>query len=66
MISPKIEPFRDSLGAAHSYIHAMRVMIETVLGNGDHYCSLDLLATNAQEEINKVQSLVDEMEGGQS
>lgn len=61
-----VTQFRDSLGAAHSYLHAIKRLAETTLsGRGEDYCALDLLADAAQAEIKKAQLLVDEMEGGE-
>ena len=61
-----VTQFRDSLGAAHSYLHAVKRLAETVLsGQGEDYCALDLLIAAAQAEIGKAQLLVDEMEDDQ-
>ena len=61
-----ITKFRDALGAADSYLHAMKQIFETVFKGGDEnmddYCALHLLADAIQREIREAQSLVDDME----
>ncbi|MGI8397776.1 hypothetical protein ACRYWZ_15495 [Agrobacterium deltaense] len=43
----------DTLGAAQSYVHAIKRLSETALGGeGKDYCALDLLADSAIREIN--------------
>lgn len=53
----------DALGAAQSYLHAIKRLAETVLGGeGKDYCALDLLADSAIREINEAFRVVDNME----
>ncbi len=52
----------DTLGAAQSYLHAIKRLAETALGGeGKDYCALDLLADSAIREINEAFSVFDSM-----
>ncbi|MCZ7480533.1 hypothetical protein [Rhizobium rhizogenes] len=53
----------DALGAAHSYLHAIKRLAETVLGGeGKDYCALDLLADSAIREINTAFEVFENLE----
>lgn len=53
----------DALGAAHSYLHAIKRLAEKALdGGGDDYCAIDLMVRDAIREISVAQDVFDEME----
>lgn len=56
--------FHDAAGAAESFIHAMKSLIETAFEGGNHkpddYCALHLLADNAIREIQEARVSFDE------
>lgn len=55
---------RDSLGAAHSYLHAIRRITDAAFSNGgEDYCALSLLVDSVQAEITKAQQVVDNLGG---
>ena len=59
MHNPEIE---DALGAAHSFLHAIKMATdsgEALGGGGRDYCALQLLAESAQAEINKALTAFD-------
>ncbi|MFK4770140.1 hypothetical protein [Rhizobium sp. ZW T2_16] len=62
-MSRKIE-VEDALGAAQSYLHAVRRMLEQLMGEGADYCALDLLAMTAMERITQAQNIVDDLKEG--
>lgn len=56
----------DALGAAQSYLHAIKRLSETVLGGeGNDYCALDLLADSAIREINTAFAIFESLEVSQ-
>ncbi|MFN7090693.1 MAG: hypothetical protein ACK4P4_09115 [Allorhizobium sp.] len=55
--------FRDALGAADSYLHALHMMFEAVeLDHDCDACAFELVLSSAQAELNKAQRIVDDME----
>jgi hypothetical protein len=51
----------DALGAASSYLHAIRLMAEVVFkGEGKDYCAFDLLVDSTLIEIENAHSAFDE------
>jgi hypothetical protein len=59
----QITAFRDALGAAESYLHAMSMMFEAVdLDHDVDACAFDLILSSARDELAKAQGLVDKME----
>ncbi len=59
MHNPEIE---DALGAAHSFLHALKMAIEScnaLGGGGRDYCALHLLADAAQGGITKALAVLD-------
>ncbi len=59
MHNPEIE---DALGAAHSFLHAIKMATEgceALGGGGRDYCALQLLVEAAQAEINKALTAFD-------
>ena len=64
-MADQIIKFRDALGAADSYLHALRMMFESREGEpgGKDYCSFLLIVEAAQKEVSTAHGLVDEMEG---
>lgn len=62
MSEPRMQ-IDDALGAAQSYLHAIKRLAETALGGeGKDYCALDLLADSAICEINEAFHVIDTME----
>jgi hypothetical protein len=59
-VSQKIQ-VEDALGAAQSYLHAVRRMLELLMGEGADYCAIDLLAMSAMERITQAQNIVDDL-----
>lgn len=59
--------FDDATGAAESFIHAMKRVIDTALDGGNEktkdYCALHLLADSALREITEAYKAFGEMEG---
>lgn len=63
-MSDRVVKFRDALGATESYLHAVRMMLQTMKIEGSRdACALDLILEGASTEVAKAQELVDEMEG---
>lgn len=60
--------FDDAAGAAESFIHAMKRLIDTAFDGGNEkpkdYCALHLLADSAIREITEAHKAFDEMEVG--
>lgn len=55
----------DAFGAARSYLHAMRLMVETIFqGKGDDYCAILTVIDSVETEINDAQELCDELQRG--
>ena len=66
MHSPQIE---DALGAAQSFLHALKMAIdscEALGGGGRDYCALHLLADAANDEIKKAFAVWDSIGGSDS
>ncbi|NBB07833.1 hypothetical protein [Pseudomonas monteilii] len=59
--------FDDAAGAAESFIHAMKRLIDTAFDGGNEkpndYCALHLLADSAIREITEAYKAFGEMEG---
>ncbi|KRB51812.1 hypothetical protein ASE04_09790 [Rhizobium sp. Root708] len=52
----------DALGAANSYLHAIKMAAETAFkGAGKDYCAFLLLADSAIEEITKAHGSFDDL-----
>lgn len=53
----------DAFGAARSYLHAIRRAAASMqnMRNQRDMCALDLLAEQAEDEINRAQEAADEM-----
>jgi hypothetical protein len=65
-MTDRITTFRDTLGAADSYLHAIERMAESVFNRKGHdYCAMLLLVEAAKKEIATAQEVVDAMEGGE-
>lgn len=55
----------DALGAADSFIHTIKIVIDNICGGeGDDYCALLLLADSLKGEIRKLHGLVEHMPEG--
>lgn len=64
-MADRITQFRDSLGAAESYLHAIKMAFGSsrgTPGRDKDCCALVLLLDAAQREIGEAQALVDDME----
>lgn len=48
----------DAFGAARSYLHAIRLAAKSLQNQRD-MCALDLLAEQAEHEINQAQAIAD-------
>lgn len=59
--------FDDAVGAAHSFIHAMKLMAEaTFNGKGEDYCAFGLLADNAIKELSEADAAFTDLENGEA
>lgn len=59
--------FDDAVGAAHSFIHAMKRMAEaTCNGQGEDYCAFSLLADNAIKELSDADAAFTKLEDGEA
>jgi hypothetical protein len=62
-MTQRTDKFRDTLGAAESYLRALELMAcATFDGGGKDYCSYLVVIDAAKAEVNAAQVLVDEME----
>lgn len=57
----------DALGAARSYVHAIKMAAETAFKDaGDDYCAFMLLADSAIAEITKAHDFIDSLPEGRA
>ncbi|WP_322883123.1 hypothetical protein U8C37_06805 [Sinorhizobium medicae] len=64
-MTDRITMFRDTLGAAESYLHAIKMAIGSargMTGRDKDTCALNLLVDAAQREISEAHNIVDDME----
>lgn len=60
MFNPALE---DALGAARSYLHAIKLAVEGSLKGGDDYCAFLLLIEAIGNELKTAQQIIDRHPG---